>query len=115
MKTDVQADEVEMLLVKEIHSKPDPTASPGVSVSACRTIDPCRDELHILEDHETLAELQAMNNFSQAPLVSSLSLSHESIKLIMQEHKHNQLFFNNLYCLGAVFSFSHTGRSCQVW
>lgn len=69
MKTCVEADDVEMLLVKEIHSKPDPTASPGVSVSACRTIDPCRDELHILEDHETLAELQATNNFSQAPLL----------------------------------------------
>lgn len=58
-----------MLLVKEIHSKSDPTASPGVLVSTCRSIDPCKDELHILEDHETLAELQAMNNSTQPHLV----------------------------------------------
>ncbi|KAK2970362.1 hypothetical protein RJ640_030067 [Escallonia rubra] len=63
LQTSVQADEVEMLLVKELHSHHDPSSSPSSYISGGCVIDPCKDELHILEEHETLVGLQAMCNF----------------------------------------------------
>ncbi|KAM7500773.1 hypothetical protein LguiA_025187 [Lonicera macranthoides] len=65
LQTAVQADEVEMLLVKEPHSKLNPTVSPPMP----GIIDPCKDEMHMLEEHETLLELQTMCNFNQRHLI----------------------------------------------
>jgi E3 ubiquitin-protein ligase RNF1/2 len=61
----VKADEVEMLLVKELDCKLIPSATQNVSA----IIDPCKDELHMLEEHETLMELQTMTNFNQRHLI----------------------------------------------
>ncbi|KAK3015889.1 hypothetical protein RJ639_005716 [Escallonia herrerae] len=63
LQTSVQADEVEMLLVKELHSNHDPSSSPSSYISGGCVIDPCKDELHILEEHETLVGLQSLCNF----------------------------------------------------
>ncbi|CAK9181840.1 unnamed protein product [Ilex paraguariensis] len=65
IQTSMPADEVEMLLVKEFHSNLNPSTSSSVLISRCRIMDPCKDELHALEEHETLVGLQARFNFSQ--------------------------------------------------
>lgn len=82
LQTAVQADEVEMLLVKEPHSKLNPTVSPPMP----GIIDPCKDEMHMLEEHETLLELQTMCSFNQRHLVSFYSrvhLANETLTLII--------------------------------
>ncbi|CAK9184181.1 unnamed protein product [Ilex paraguariensis] len=69
VQTSVAADEVEMLLVKESHSKLNPSTCSSFLISKPSIIDLCKDELHALKEHETLVELQTMFNFSQQHLL----------------------------------------------
>ncbi|XP_061371441.1 putative E3 ubiquitin-protein ligase RING1a isoform X2 [Gastrolobium bilobum] len=55
LKASLQADEVELCLVKEPQAE---------IIRAERTVDPDKDKLHVLRDQETLAELKTYHNVS---------------------------------------------------
>lgn len=63
LQTALQANEIEIYLVKEFHSKLNIQTSFNSPL-----IDPCKDKLQVLNEQETLSGLQAQN-FSQGYLV----------------------------------------------
>ncbi|KAL9383856.1 hypothetical protein Peur_024179 [Populus x canadensis] len=60
-QTSLQANEVEIYLVQEINSKLDFSLSMSSPVSRRGIIDPCKDKLQVLEEHETLGGLKTNN------------------------------------------------------
>ncbi|XP_022149715.1 putative E3 ubiquitin-protein ligase RING1a [Momordica charantia] len=74
-KTPLQADEVEILSVKDCHSTSDDQSTTNTSISIegpvimSPVFDPLKYELQILEGKETLAELQADCNYSSDHLI----------------------------------------------
>ncbi|KAF8413849.1 hypothetical protein HHK36_001843 [Tetracentron sinense] len=77
LQTSVQAEEVEILVVnKPCYTTADqhdsalnPSTSTGDSVSKSWVVDPCKDELQILEAQETLARLRANCTSSRGHLI----------------------------------------------
>lgn len=70
LQTALEANEVEIYLVKELNSKLAPSTSTSIPIFKPSIIDPCKDKLQVLEEQETLAGL-ATNNFTHGHLVSS--------------------------------------------
>ncbi|KAL7213033.1 hypothetical protein ACSBR2_015688 [Camellia fascicularis] len=62
-------EELEMWIVKKLHSKLNSSSSTSVAISEPSFIDLSKDELQILEEHETLAGFQAICDFSRGHLV----------------------------------------------
>ncbi|KAJ4837553.1 hypothetical protein Tsubulata_046929 [Turnera subulata] len=78
LQTALQADEVEIYLVKELNSKPDSSTSRSTPTTKSDAIDLGGDNLRVLEETETLAGLRTFNfpgkktyDFNQGHLVSS--------------------------------------------
>ncbi|XP_065876923.1 putative E3 ubiquitin-protein ligase RING1a [Euphorbia lathyris] len=63
-----QPDEINIYLVKELSSKPNPSTSTNISISQASKINPSRDKLQLLEEQETLAGLKTYN-FAQGNLL----------------------------------------------
>lgn len=70
LHTALQADEIEIYLVKELHTKLNPPTSANSPTSNPSVIDLGKDKLQVLNEQETLAGLRTQN-FSQGQLVSS--------------------------------------------
>ncbi|KAJ6935555.1 E3 ubiquitin-protein ligase RING1a isoform X2 [Populus alba x Populus x berolinensis] len=60
-QTSLQANEVEIYLVREINSKVDFSISMSTPISKPGIIDPCKDKLQVLEEQETLGRLKTRN------------------------------------------------------
>ena len=71
-QTSLQANEVEIYLVREMNSKVDFSIFMSTPISKAGIIDPCKDKLQVLEEQETLGGLKT-NNFIHGHLVSSFS------------------------------------------
>ncbi|KAK9267370.1 hypothetical protein L1049_009795 [Liquidambar formosana] len=69
LQTTLQPDEVEILVVKELHSKLNSPTSTSIPISVSSIVDPCKDELQILEAQETLGRLKAICNPSRGHLL----------------------------------------------
>lgn len=85
LKIDVEPEEVEISLVKGLHSESDTTVTPTVSISRI-TIDPCKDELHFPEEHETLSELQTMYPVNRRDLVCYLIIHLDIFSIPFRMH-----------------------------
>ena len=70
VQTASRDDEVVLYLVKELHSKINPSTSVSDPLSKSHVIDPDKDKLRILGEQETLAGLTT-GNFARGYLVSS--------------------------------------------
>ncbi|XP_028074791.1 putative E3 ubiquitin-protein ligase RING1a isoform X2 [Camellia sinensis] len=64
-------EELEMWIVKKLHSKLNSSSSTSVAIAESSFIDLSKDELQILEEHETLAGFQVICDFSRGHLVIS--------------------------------------------
>ncbi|KAA8515229.1 hypothetical protein F0562_018541 [Nyssa sinensis] len=69
LQTTLQAEDIEILAVKELHSKLNLPTSTSFSISGFSITDPSKAELHVLEEQETLVGLKAMYYSSQSHLV----------------------------------------------
>ena len=69
LQTALQAEQVEIYLVKELNSKLSSSTSTSISISKPGTIDPCKDKLEVLEEQETLGGLKTYN-FTQGHAVN---------------------------------------------
>ncbi|GFY91891.1 hypothetical protein Acr_08g0002870 [Actinidia rufa] len=67
-QTSLLPEELEIFAVKKLHSKLNTSASTGVTIPKSNILDLSKYELQILEEHNTLAGLQATCNFSQGHL-----------------------------------------------
>ncbi|KAA8519762.1 hypothetical protein F0562_014018 [Nyssa sinensis] len=54
LQTPLQAEDIEILVVKELRSKLNTSNPANFSISKLSIIDPCKDELHLLEEQETV-------------------------------------------------------------
>ncbi|WCJ27071.1 E3 ubiquitin-protein ligase RING1 [Euphorbia peplus] len=79
LQTDLQPDEIEMCLVKELNSKPNLSASTNISISKASVIDPSKDKLQVLEEQETLSGLKTYN-FVQGNLILVYQLKLSKLK-----------------------------------
>ncbi|CAL5408827.1 unnamed protein product [Camellia sinensis] len=61
-------EELEMWIVKKLHSKLNSSSSTSVAIAESSFIDLSKDELQILEEHETLAGFQVICDFSRGHL-----------------------------------------------
>ncbi|XP_011027790.1 PREDICTED: putative E3 ubiquitin-protein ligase RING1a isoform X1 [Populus euphratica] len=67
-QTSLQANEVEIYLVREMNSMVDFSISMSTPISKPGIIDPCKDKLQVLEEQETLGRLET-NNFIHGHLL----------------------------------------------
>ncbi|CAL5411268.1 unnamed protein product [Camellia sinensis] len=61
-------EELEMWIVRKLHSKLNSSSSTSVAIAESSFIDLSKDELQILEEHETLAGFQVICDFSRGHL-----------------------------------------------
>ncbi|KAJ9136139.1 hypothetical protein P3X46_033247 [Hevea brasiliensis] len=76
LQTALQADEVEIFLVKELNSKHNPSTCTSISICKPIIIDPCKDKLQILEEKETLAGLKTYNFTHEGHLLLAYQRRH---------------------------------------
>lgn len=72
LRTALQADEVELYLVKELHAKFSHSTATNVLISKSVVLDSTKDNLQLLREQETLADLRT-HNLIPGHLVSTFS------------------------------------------
>ncbi|KAG9149705.1 hypothetical protein Leryth_012430 [Lithospermum erythrorhizon] len=78
MHTSMQADEIEMVMIKDLEL---PTFSAdSINESQSLAIDPSKCEMHLLEEHQTLAEIQSLYIINQQNLVLAYRLKATSLQ-----------------------------------
>ncbi|GAA0146321.1 hypothetical protein LIER_06307 [Lithospermum erythrorhizon] len=78
MHTSMQANEIEMVMIKDLEL---PTFSAdSINESQSLAIDPSKCEMHLLEEHQTLAEIQSLYIINQQNLVLAYRLKATSLQ-----------------------------------
>ncbi|KAG5246981.1 E3 ubiquitin-protein ligase RING1a [Salix suchowensis] len=80
-QTSLQANEVEIYLVREMNSKVDFSIFMSTPISKPGIIDPCKDQLQVLEEQETVGGLKT-NNFIHGHLNVIINLARSLYSLI---------------------------------
>lgn len=108
LQTTLQADEVEIYLVKQLDEKLNPSTFANIEILRS-SVSECKEKLQVLKEQETLAELKT-HSLSYGSMVSTLS----KIRLTMTDQQNivsSFLFYNFFFCYVLFCSFSHIRRS----
>lgn len=70
-QTSIEVGKIDIVLIKELNPSDNSSSSDIMAISTL-VGDPCKIEIHTVNEHQTLGEIQEMCGFSQRNLVSSL-------------------------------------------
>ncbi|KAJ8761123.1 hypothetical protein K2173_000802 [Erythroxylum novogranatense] len=120
LQTALQANEVEIHLVKELNAKSNPLASTSSPICMAGAIEESKDKLQLLDEHDTLAGLKTCN-FIHGYLVSFFLASHYIIfKFMGMDILDEDMYFEAIINIVAtlfvwlgnvIISFWHIRRS----
>lgn len=71
-QTSIEVGKIDIVLIKELNPSDNSSSSDIMAISKLIVGDPCMIEIHKVNEHQTLGEIQEMCGFSQRNLVSSL-------------------------------------------